>query len=283
MKFSLIIATLGRKDELRDVLISIKMQNYDLSKIEIIIVDQNEQGFLFEVINKFQSLNIKYIHSNTRGLSFNRNVGLTKATGNVICFPDDDCKFYNNTLSEVSNILSSENIDFCMGRIYDREEQKDIIKKWSKKEFKVNRFNSYFVVSSITLFIKKESILSFDENLGVGAKFGSCEDADLTYRLLEKKNNAVYSPKIELWHPQPDYQEISLKKVESYASGFGYFVRKNIDIFKILLLILLVGKKNLQFFLNIFNRKFQREYFKAYFNGLKYGITNIHKIKNRIR
>ena len=46
------------------------------------------------------------------------------------------------------------------------------------------------------MFIKKEYILNFDENLGVGARFGSCEDADLIYKILEK---GIYTPKIELW------------------------------------------------------------------------------------
>jgi glycosyltransferase involved in cell wall biosynthesis len=272
MKFSLIIATLGRKNELRDMLISLKLQNYDLSEIEIIIVDQNQQGFLDEIINEFKNLNIKYIHSTTKGLSLNRNIGLSKATGNIICFPDDDCKFYDNTLIEVENILSDTNIDFCLGRIYDRKEHKDIIKKWSKKEFKINKFNSYFINNSITLFIKKESILFFDENLGIGAKYGSCEDADLIYRILENRAKGVYAPKIELWHPEPNYQVISLEKVKSYTSGFGYFIRKKTDFIKITLLMLLIVKKFLQLFVDIFQKRMQKKYFSYYFYGLINGL-----------
>lgn len=41
MKFSLIIATLGRKDELKDMLLSLELQKYDLSKLEIIIIDRS--------------------------------------------------------------------------------------------------------------------------------------------------------------------------------------------------------------------------------------------------
>lgn len=92
-----------------------------------------------------------------------------------------------------------------------------------KKELDVNRFNSYFINSSITMFIKKEFILNFDENLGVGAKFGSCEDADLIYRILENKAKGFYTPKIELWHPEPNYQEISLEKVKNYKPRIWIF------------------------------------------------------------
>ena len=271
-KYSLIIATLGRKKEVLEVIESIKNSDYEISNLEIIIVDQNEKGFLDKELSKFEDLKIKHIHSDIKGLSYNRNIGLRYATGDIICFPDDDCKFYTNTLVEVSNVLLDSNMDFCMGRIYDRETKKDVIKKWSKKEFEVNRFNSYFINSSITMFIKKEFILNFDENLGVGAKFGSCEDADLIYRILENKAKGTYTPNIELWHPEPNYQEISLEKVKNYASGFGYFVRKNTDGIKVLLLILLVGKKAIQFIMNIFNKRFQNGYFNSFFNGLFTGL-----------
>jgi glycosyltransferase involved in cell wall biosynthesis len=271
-KYSLIIATLGRKKELLELIESIKNSDYETNNLEIIIVDQNEKGFLDKELSKFENLNIKHIHSNIKGLSYNRNIGLSYASGDIICFPDDDCKFYENTLNEVSNILLRSNIDFCMGQIYDRETKKDVIKKWSKKEFKVNRFNSYFINSSITMFIKKEYILNFDENLGVGARFGSCEDADLIYKILENKAKGIYTPKIELWHPEPNYQEISLEKVKNYASGFGYFVRKNTDVIKVLLLFLLVGKKTIQFIMNILNKRFQKGYFKSFFNGLFTGL-----------
>lgn len=272
MCFSLIIATLGRKKELLEAIESIKNGNYDISNLEIIIVDQNEKGFLDKEILEFKDLKIKHIHSDIKGLSYNRNIGLRYATGDIICFPDDDCKFYTNTLIEVSNVLLDSNIDFCMGRIYDIKIKKDIIKKWSKKDLKVNKFNSYFINSSITMFIKKEFILNFDENLGVGARFGSCEDADLIYRILENKAKGIYTPKIELWHPEPNYQEISLEKVKNYASGFGYFVRKNTDGIKILLLFLLVGKKTIQFIMNILNKRFQKGYFNSFFSGLFLGL-----------
>ncbi len=278
MKYSLIIATLGREFELIKMLLSVKQSSYDLNKLEIIIVDQNKKGFLDNVINTFSKLNIIYIHSDIKGLSVNRNIGLQVATGDIICFPDDDCKFYGNTLTEVTKILSNSSNDFCMGRIYDHEEQKDIIKKWSKKEFKVNKFNSYFINNSITLFVKKESVVYFDENLGVGANFGSCEDADFIYRILENNAKGIYTPKIEVWHPQPNYSKISLDKVKSYASGFGYFIRKKIDIVKVLLLLLLVGKKTFQLINNIFKVSFQDKYFYYYFTGLINGLKNFKGI-----
>ena len=63
MKFSLIVATIGKKSELREMLLTIISQKYDLNDLEIIIVDQNELGFLNEILSAFNMLNIVYIHS----------------------------------------------------------------------------------------------------------------------------------------------------------------------------------------------------------------------------
>lgn len=266
MKFSLVIATLGRKKELFEMLDSVKESNYDLNLIEVIIVDQNDKGFINDKLINYQGLNLKYIHSLKKGLSYNRNIGLKNITGDIVCFPDDDCKFYNDTFSQVSNVLVSDNYSFCIGRIYDRDKKINLFKKWPNKKTKINKFNSYFLNSSITLFLKKEQVLSFDERLGVGAEFGSCEDADYIYRMLINKVKGIYLPCIQVWHPEPNYNQISLDKVTSYASGFKYFVGKNTDVVKSILFLLLIIKKSYQFLFK--NKEFKSGYFKAFFVGL---------------
>lgn len=272
MKFTFIIATLGRKKELLSLLESLNDIDYEKNNLEIIVIDQNNKGFLDKDLSMYPDLLITHIHSEKLGLSHNRNLGLRYATGDIICFPDDDCCFYKNTLREVLSIFLGSNIDFCMGRIYDRSRKSNVIKNWPKKDFLLNRFNSYFINSSITLFVKRDYVLSFDENLGVGAQFGSCEDADLIYRMIENKARGIYTPKIELWHPEPNYRDISLIKVTNYAAGFGYFVQKNIDIVKIILLLLLVIKKTYQFIINFYNKKFGAGYFRSFFGGLLIGL-----------
>lgn len=270
MKFSLVVATLGRKKELLEFLYSVEKLDYKLDDIEVIIVDQNNEDFVKNEILNYKNLFVKYVHSEKKGLSYNRNIGLKIATGDIICFPDDDCTFYKDTLRKVVSVLSDESCDFCIGRIFDRSTNKVIIKKWPSKIISINKFNSYFLNSSITLFIKKDSMLFFNEDLGVGAKYGSCEDADYIYRLLINKSKGKYNPNIEVWHPEPLMNEISLTKVSNYASGFTHFVFKDIDFIKVVLFVLLISKKIYQFL--FCKNKFQKGYFKSYLYGLKQGF-----------
>jgi glycosyltransferase involved in cell wall biosynthesis len=265
---SLIVATLGRNKELRDFLVSVEKLDYDLKRIEIIIIDQNQSDLLSDLDKSFLDLNIKIIKSNIKGLSLNRNIGLKNAIGRIISFPDDDCTLYPDTLSTVDKILEDESIGFCLGRIFDRKKMVPIIKKWPSKSNAINKLNSYFLNSSITLYLKRELLITFDENLGVGSRYGSCEDADFIYRILKNGGQGIYNPKLEVWHPSPDLERANLKKVENYASGFGYFVSKETDFTKLILLIGLLIKKMLQFFF----ARTPKKYFNHFFKGLIRGI-----------
>ena len=90
MRFSLIMATLGRFDEIRIFLDSIDLQNY--TDFELIIVDQNEENILGDIILPYKKkFYINHIRIKEKGLSLARNVGIKYAKGDIIAFPDDDC------------------------------------------------------------------------------------------------------------------------------------------------------------------------------------------------
>ena len=102
MKFSLITATLGRVAEIENLLISLSKQTY--KDFELILVDQNSHRFIEEIVRRYESIiSIIYIRSNRRGLSYNRNIGLDVATGEIVGFPDDDCTYSKNVLEDVKN------------------------------------------------------------------------------------------------------------------------------------------------------------------------------------
>ena len=53
-KFSLIMATYGRKDEVGCFLESLMNSNYTMDKVEVIIVDQNKEIDLEPIISKYK-------------------------------------------------------------------------------------------------------------------------------------------------------------------------------------------------------------------------------------
>lgn len=240
--FSLIMATYGRKQEIALFLDSLLVQTFPLDKVEVIIVDQNDKIELKTIIDEYKNkLNIIYIKSDKKGLSLNRNIGLGPAKGKYIAFPDDDCTYYPETLSQVSAIFQEhKNIDVLLGRIIDKSLNRNIIRKWKNNEFFINRFNFFLNYSSITIFAKKNDIL-FDEELGVGTYFGSYEDAEYVFNLISTNRCIYYTPKIEVWHPEPKEQELNYNKIYSYGLGFGALVIKHFSYPMIYLFIQSIG------------------------------------------
>lgn len=228
--FSLILATIGRKNEVQEFLDSIEKSNYPLQKIEIIILDQNKDDFLQEIIREYtEKIKIIYIKSKEKGLSKNRNIGLKHVSNEIIGFPDDDCKYFSDTLFNVSSSFSIDsNLDGVIGRIID-EEGNDCIRKWSKKKTTVTKNNFYTKASSVTIFEKNRNVLEFDEELGAGSKYGSSEDVDFLYRTLKLGKKIDYNPEIIIYHPKPN-NTFSKEKAYSYGIGHGVFIKKNFDL-----------------------------------------------------
>lgn len=240
--FSLVLATLGRVAEVDAFLESLQSQAYPLEDIEVIVVDQNAPGYLDSVIEKYSRF-MKLVHcrSEVKGLSANRNLGLTVSSGKWVGFPDDDCKYYVDTLYEIkSKIINNGERGILMGCIYDREKNVNIIRSWPKEVIDVDILNFFRLTSSIAMFGPK-CFFSFDEKFGVGAKYGSNEDADVLLGLLERGVCVRYYPEIQVWHPEQNTSELPAEKVYSYGLGFGALARKHLSPSMVVLLILSCG------------------------------------------
>lgn len=236
MKFTLIIATINRTSELRRLLDSLSTQEY--KKFEIIIVDQNPIGFLDNIVNPYRSkLSVKMVRSE-RGLSRARNLGLKHATGDIICFPDDDCWYDEKTLASVADYFIHNNVGFVTGKLLD-ENNKNCLKSWPKRKEKINKKNVWKCAISVTMFINRHSlsdVIFFDETLGIGANtlWGSGEETDYALRLL-RDIDGCYNPDIIVFHPQNKinlssneiHLSAQIEKEYLYGCGMGRVVKLN--------------------------------------------------------
>ncbi|WP_373032044.1 glycosyltransferase family 2 protein [Sulfurovum sp.] len=228
--FSLIVATINRYNELESLLLSLKNQQLPFAEFEVVIVDQNQQGFLEPLIKEYaSSLTINYIHSNKRGASLNRNIGLEHAKGSIVSFPDDDCTYYPDTLMKVKEYFTlHQNVDSLLGQIIDIDNNKKMIRNWPDEEKKISEHNFFMLYSQITVFTKQINA-RFDEAFGVGVKYGAYEDADYIFNVLQNSISFMYTPTVKVWHPEQNVNVMSLQKVKDYSMGFGAFCRKHLS------------------------------------------------------
>ena len=238
---SLIVATLGRYDEVERLLTSLAQQTIDHRRLEIVIVDQNDSIDLTPIIAQFsRHLTISHIRSTAHGVAANRNKGLTIAKGGIVGFPDDDCTYYADTLERVfDHYQQKPDSVLLLGSVYDRNSNQPVIRRWPNHAIRATPGNVFFLYSSITIFSRLRSLL-FDERLGVGARYGSYEDADYVFRALQY-GPVQYSPAVQVWHADLNAHLMSPAKIRAYGVGFGAFVAKHFTIYSITLFIMALG------------------------------------------
>lgn len=229
MKFSLIVCTLGRIEPLRQFLNSLLVQTY--SSFEVILVDQNEHDQIEELLQHYKSLETQRLHSSP-GLSRARNIGIQQASGDIITFPDDDCEYLPETLQIVAQLFQSREADALVGRWQDRNGVCDSV-DFDLEEGQVTLWNAAQRVASTCLFVRRsilEAVGNFDEEMGVGARWGSSEDVDYVLRMIEAGVRVLYLPELYVLHPSGRGVDVSpqgLERLEYYALGTGRLWRKH--------------------------------------------------------
>lgn len=231
-RFSLVLATVDRTDEVERFLCSLDRQNG--VALELIVVDQNPDERLLPYLQRRgDAYRILHLRSEP-GLSRARNVGLRHASGEIIAFPDDDCWYPPGLLDHVSSLLqdnakcdgvTGRSIDASGrpsgGRFASRPRRLDVLGVWSQ-------------AISYTIFLKDRVVASvgeFDERLGVGAgtAFGSGEETDYLVRAIRSGFRLEYLPDLKVCHPNPlaVWNRRTVRRAYDYGAGMGLVVRKH--------------------------------------------------------
>lgn len=238
VKLSIIIPTIGRVTELKDLLLSIVDACLPFN-FEIIIIDQNEKGFLQDMLIEFENkLPINHCIVPFKGLSKAKNFGFSLSAGEFVSFPDDDCKIFKETFENALSEIHDRNLDIVFGKCID-EDGNDSVLNFKKESTFLDRRNMLGGFVEATVISKREIFdeYKFDENMGAGCFFGAEEGYDWLYRVFseERPNKVMFSPRIEFYHPQVIFSKgdySSLNRVFKYRCGTAYLCNKHNFWFK---------------------------------------------------
>jgi len=232
IKFSLILATVGRVEELAKFLQHLDRQTYRC--FELIIVDQNPDGILDPLIRQYQE-RFPLLHLRSeRGLSRARNVALQHFSGDVVAFPDDDCWYAPDLLEKVASAFcQNSDWDGLTGRAID-DFRPDAYRRFPHKSGWIDKRNVWQRGISFTIFLRARVIREiglFDESIGVGSQYGklSGEETDYLIRAIESGFRIHYCADVCIFHPDPasTYDHNLIKKAYGYWVGFGYVLKKH--------------------------------------------------------
>lgn len=229
---SLILATVGRTDELGRLFDSLAAQTF--ANFEVVVVDQNDDNRLLPHLERARhlGLSIRHLKHRPANLAAARNAGIDAARGKWLGFPDDDC-WYDPHLLEVlaARFACPDKPNGVIARWIEQDEQplSPAVLSWER-----SRAFRDIAVSSITLFCQRalfRKIGGFDSRLGVGQWFGAGEETDIALRALRAGAHLAYEPRAEVHHAvgsgKPDSSPKARQAVRHRARGTGALYAKH--------------------------------------------------------
>lgn len=226
---SLVQTSQDRGLELKRFVDSFNRQtNIDFKEIQLIFYDQGDNREIFDSLN--QQVKFDYIKGNRCSLSKARNLCLPYVKGKFIAFPDDDCWYEPDTLSEALKILKKGEYDGVTGK--GMNENGVLTSIFPDKSATLTRERRCGAIS-YTLFFKFCADVKFDERIGVGSPYniGAGEETDYLLTLMEQYHYKIwYDEKLIIHHPvfNPSSDETALlNKQYSYSRGAGFLMQKH--------------------------------------------------------
>jgi glycosyltransferase involved in cell wall biosynthesis len=226
----MILTSINRKEELKRLVLSVNSQkNFDLSALQVIFVDQGANEAIFNLLD--EKIEKKYIKHTPCSLSKARNIALPYVKNEIICFGDDDAWYDEDTFGRLDDAFE-ENTDGIIAIVKNEEDKR--INIFPKKEQRLTLINHCGALS-VSMFLKFDASISFDETIGVGSEYKllSGEETDYMLEYMEKHPffNIVYRPDIVVRHPLAKKQNFDsyLLKCYYYARGAGYVLKKHKD------------------------------------------------------
>jgi GT2 family glycosyltransferase len=238
MKISLIMTSCNRQRELQRFALALSQQKF-VGEVEVVFVAQVSAQF---ELPESSSTRIRVIERRVEGrisLAKARNIGIRKASGEIVGFPDDDCWYEQDLLAKVAAYFEEHpNVDGICTNVWDPESNRSL---GAHRPRGITRGVSYWNVSylgnSNGIFVRSEALKRigepFDEKLGVGTGIGSGEEAEFLGRILDAGCKVEYVGKLEVYH---EVRTEGIEKIYSYAIGFGYvnwsFLKKgHVEVF----------------------------------------------------
>lgn len=234
MKYDLILITTHQDDiHIVDLIKSVN-DNMKSNSVLLLIVSQ-ECDIAFNSTTNF--LDIRFIKETKMSLSKARNIALNHlkeyaVSAEYIMFPDDDTTFDESFFINFPTILNSNKCYIIP--IYNVGTKELYLGKKTNDREIITAKNHQLIGSpnQILLYNDLKEDLFFNENLGIGAKYGSCEDFDLFLRLDQKGVLFVFENSLYNYHPKKvfAYKDISLstivRRFKNYSSGFAFVIFK---------------------------------------------------------
>lgn len=219
---SIIIPTYSRPAHLLACLETISAQEYEPSRLEVVVVDDGSPQDLSPIIERLRDrLNLIFVRQSNSGPAAARNVGFACSSGEIIAFTDDDCRPQQDWVRQMVNALGAHRQRLVGGRtenllrnnLYSQASQciTEYLYDYYAKQHTEMRF---FTTNNVACFRE-----AFTSSHGFCTKFFSSasEDRDFCNRWFKSGKELFYAPNAVVGHSH----ELNLKSFWRQHFNYG--------------------------------------------------------------
>ena len=247
VRFSVVIPTKGRLAPLRKTLESLR--EADPLPDEVLVIDADEGSSARALVVELQDgqLPVHYVHTEP-SLTMQRNVGIERASGDVVVFLDDDVSLPKDLFAKLARAYAAEDVVGATGWVIEPHAQRlggprsilrRLVLPWSRRQpgrFTRYGYPHYVVVADgpcdvefmpgcfMSARRKAAAEVRFDEHLGA---YALAEDEDFSYR-LSRLGRVVYLPDVVVVHEKLGFRSFDSRDLgRLVVNNRAYLFRKN--------------------------------------------------------
>jgi len=202
---------------------------------ELVVIDQsNNPNPNLTSLKTLRITDIRYISSQTVGLSRARNAGIAAARHSILAIIDDDMFVAQNWYGAlIRALLNAGDRAVVTGRVLPAEAEVPggFVPTFMPSDVPAvyqGRIEMDVLAGGHMAAYRADfnTVDGFDERLGAGGEFPAADDNDLGFRLLEAGYRIIYAPQAVVYHRAWRGKREYLPMRWSYGRGKGGFYTK---------------------------------------------------------
>ena len=218
-KISLIAVTYKKSKALPNLVASLQIQTY--RNFELIVVVQDEESrILAENCTAGSNFPVNILRSHSSCVSECRNTGLSVVSpaSGVIAFPDDDCRYLKDTLTEVEAYFNKNpECGIILGQHAAAEESI----RPGAEDLPVSRFSCFKCGETYVQFYQKSALRETTFNTAIGpgsdSRWPGGEDTDFLLRVMDAGASCRRVPAVKVLHPDANIGAYYQQRIISYG------------------------------------------------------------------
>ena len=264
---SVVICTRNRDDKIGSAIGSVLANDYP--SFDLTIIDQSTTDATRVAVKQAagEDSRVHYVHSDEPGLSRAYNNGITRSSGDILAFTDDDCIAPRNWIRTIVSAFQAEpDGDLLYGNVIPAGAQVDDPALTPSLRIetprRLSRADGFEVFGMGANFAARRRLFEqfglFDEMLGGGGPLWSSQDYDLAYRVYHFGGVVLLRPDVVMNHDGRRELKDWPALLYAYGSGDGAFYTKHVrcfDPFAALLLARRLGRTSAQWLYKLVLRR----------------------------